>query len=1325
MAENDANGTPDVTKNSNMSFGRGEVCLRMMTPPVLSNPTDQKQIGLRKMLDRSIERLWKLRPLHALCEKEKVLDYVLQQVFFQPEGLPHTVYLVDLTIESKDSGERRKVGIRPQVLPNSFIYRVLGPGRTLRFDGVPRGREFQIGSIRIVQDGGQLPYEASAEIIPYRDKSKVQGNFLDGILDKTVSLVRHTEQKLRTWEEYLDWKQELSGKGLVGCRYFAAEPGQAQQDRKRPGLIFGLIFELEEDFELIRRELRSGMEVYGRDYSKDKWRFVYEYDPKARFQSWRLGSFRGVESAGFSDRKELEKRYKVLKDCPFEKPYIVWARYDISEEDSESLDHSRMSPSEFMKSVLLKRLPADGFLALSFVQDFALIKRFRIAIRNLRDGDCDSPNLPLWLFDATQARLPRPEDFPEITNWLDPWISQNKDQCDAVRKMLAAPDLCLVQGPPGTGKTTVIAEAIYQFVRQGKRVLLASQSNDAVDNALERLQKDPVIRAVRMSNSERLRREGGSGYLKDTVLTEFYQSLAVKTEKSWLEPWQERDEAIRNSRKDYRDAMNYEEDLRALAESAGRAGKDLHDNELEIQDLRAQIKEAEEGNQALRAAGQQFDFLARDIEKGQDDDFLILSKGLLQSMVPLAQKLSVLLHAGGLFPDLPDFGSDDIEQAICGKLSLLLRCCHQLPALIEKTRQASGSGTVDSIELKKIQLQLEENDREMDELPDDDDEGFRRLRKQAKELKRRRDELQRQSGNISDSLSEAERSMLSPVLLQALADDGGRERLQAVLQKGKEESDSIWPQIAAAGREWLSSQSAADLSELSGRVMTAENHRKTLLENMESLRRQQQEKQNTLAVLRERYGSEDSSQASVAQSIRALLDQQEKEQSEDAFRAAWEPVLKEYRERLTYTSAGADDSEMYQRTYLDACNVVGTSCTANMREFEEHGFEDFDVAIIDEVSKATPPELLLPLMRAHKAVLVGDHRQLPPMFGENENSYEALMNRTGSGEDDEDDGTEVGAEERNSAQASLLTPENFQKYKDMVTASLFREFFETADDSIKQRLGVQFRMHREIMQVINRFYENRLRAGLTEEQERTMRDHGLTLLDQHHRPFITPEHHAYWLDSGRLPDGTPVYEGRRGSSTSAINPLEQQMILRLVQLIGRECAEKKQRKTIGIISFYQAQIGDLRKRIDQMAEKKELDLSYLELQRSDINTVDRFQGKEKNIIIVSMVRSKKSHRLGQHTLAFERINVAFSRAQQLLLIVGSQDLFADQKVTMPAMDKKGTLTTNVYGNILQYLRGIGTALDSGCVLTADDCEEVRRQAESLAAERKSGEGSRR
>lgn len=55
---------------------------------------------------------------------------------------------------------------------------------------------------------------------------------------------------------------------------------------------------------------------------------------------------------------------------------------------------------------------------------------------------------------------------------------------------------------------------------------------------------------------------------------------------------------------------------------------------------------------------------------------------------------------------------------------------------------------------------------------------------------------------------------------------------------------------------------------------------------------------------------------------------------------------------------------------------------------------------------------------------------------------------------------------------------------------------------------------------------------------------------------------------------------------------------------------------------------------------------------------------------------------------------------------------------MPAMDKKGTITTNVYGNILQYLRGLGTLLDSGSVLTQEDCDKVREEAGRLEAEHK-------
>jgi KaiC/GvpD/RAD55 family RecA-like ATPase len=77
--------------------------------------------------------------------------------------------------------------------------------------------------------------------------------------------------------------------------------------------------------------------------------------------------------------------------------------------------------------------------------------------------------------------------------------------------MIAAPDICLIQGPPGTGKTTVIAEAIYQLVTQGNRVLVASQSNDAVDNALERLADRPEIRAIRLGQKSRRKRNAGGG----------------------------------------------------------------------------------------------------------------------------------------------------------------------------------------------------------------------------------------------------------------------------------------------------------------------------------------------------------------------------------------------------------------------------------------------------------------------------------------------------------------------------------------------------------------------------------------------------------------------------------------------------------------------------------------------------------------------------------------------------------------------------------------------------------------------------------------------
>lgn len=84
-------------------------------------------------------------------------------------------------------------------------------------------------------------------------------------------------------------------------------------------------------------------------------------------------------------------------------------------------------------------------------------------------------------------------------------IDGNPSQTDAVRRGLAADDLCLIQGPPGTGKTYTIARLVAASVDRGERVLLSSYTNRAVDNAVENLLKISDANLVRVGT------EGGVG----------------------------------------------------------------------------------------------------------------------------------------------------------------------------------------------------------------------------------------------------------------------------------------------------------------------------------------------------------------------------------------------------------------------------------------------------------------------------------------------------------------------------------------------------------------------------------------------------------------------------------------------------------------------------------------------------------------------------------------------------------------------------------------------------------------------------------------------
>lgn len=85
-----------------------------------------------------------------------------------------------------------------------------------------------------------------------------------------------------------------------------------------------------------------------------------------------------------------------------------------------------------------------------------------------------------------------------------PGATPMPSQQDAMNRAVGSPDVFLVLGPPGTGKTTVILAWVRHLVAEGKRILVTSQNNKAVDNVLERLARDPGTTCVRLGQEHKV-----------------------------------------------------------------------------------------------------------------------------------------------------------------------------------------------------------------------------------------------------------------------------------------------------------------------------------------------------------------------------------------------------------------------------------------------------------------------------------------------------------------------------------------------------------------------------------------------------------------------------------------------------------------------------------------------------------------------------------------------------------------------------------------------------------------------------------------------------
>lgn len=270
-------------------------------------------------------------------------------------------------------------------------------------------------------------------------------------------------------------------------------------------------------------------------------------------------------------------------------------------------------------------------------------------------------------------------------------------------------------------------------------------------------------------------------------------------------------------------------------------------------------------------------------------------------------------------------------------------------------------------------------------------------------------------------------------------------------------------------------------------------------------------------------------------------------------------------------------------------DIRGTTCqkTGGAKFNEATKGINYDYVIVDEAGRANPLDLLIPLIKGYKIILVGDHKQLPHMI---ESHVESKMKENGD-----------------------FNEELYEKY---IKESLFGRLFEQLPGNRKVMLDTQYRMTKEIGDLVSTlFYNGDLKTG-TKIVNDTNFYKGKALVS---------------IDVRGMQKKTP--------SGSWININECEAILNKLIELDKAQDGSEQKISVGIISFYKAQVDYIKPKINKLILKNIT---------VDIGTVDAYQGLEKDIIFISSVRTEGIGFISNPN----RLNVSLSRAKKLVVIFG-------------------------------------------------------------------------
>lgn len=823
-------------------------------------------------------------------------------------------------------------------------------------------------------------------------------------------------------------------------------------------------------------------------------------------------------------------------------------------------------------SVRAGRLPGSlvgGKTKLAVFDAAALItcKRMKMGLDKLCRGEAVNKRLTEFLFDPSKANLERGDNISLLPEDLL-MKKINNEQLSAVEGVLNAEDLYLIQGPPGTGKTTVIAEICYQNAVRGLKTLVVSQSNLAVDNAISRVMNHNDVRVLRKGDSSRVEDEG-LPFVEDNVVRTWIECVSESAGKMALD-LNNRINKLKREKSRLPDVLN-------AAEEAAVNYKNRNDLETQAFFYKNVLEEADSKREAfLELVGAAYE--KEDIEdafaarKFYPSDFRVPNNIYNEISLKFSDIESDVKKIRELEEELEFFS--EYTSKFTRQFAFIEK--HTSKRRIENTAYEGVFYYAD----KDITVSLyQEGERLIKSIPF----GIKSLFFRPK------------WGKVAAIYYRRAENLMMSIQLKTikLAD-----KIYSI--KNNEEykfnTDAFRLSLDALCEDFDSQYYTVKLK---------------YNDVMGELRDAVKEHEYSVEIFKDKITDKFYSKAlDGVCTENPQLD--EIENSVNSYYSSlslrynkWLKLLSEWKIRIN--NGDANYSELKQ-LYIDNANVIGITCIQSGTADFENNYPSFDVVIIDESSKSTPPDIILPMLKGRKIVLVGDHKQLPPYI--DSKAYD-----------------ETGREEADDRIHSLMK------------TSLFEELYESAPDSMKTMLFRQYRMHRDIAGLINRFYIN-TDAGRLESPLDDSMDHGCYCGD------IGEENHVLWYVTENREE---YYETIHNKSYC--NVYEAECIKKLLYMFNKSLSKNGIHKNVGVITFYDAQVKLLEDRLIRNGFFE--GLSNIDLR---IGSVDRFQGMEEDIIIISFVRNNKLHNIG-FAKDCRRINVALSRAKQLLVIVGCPENF--------------------------------------------------------------------